>query len=207
MDLIKKKNDMIQGDLNRVFDYSDNFNFREERIFLDFKLRTVHANDMKKLNAFFEEAIKHTLIKDGIVCSQEEINEEINDKMIKAQESLKEGSLTDFFLAEIDGEMIATISINPPGDFSKKHMGSKAENIMEIASLYVKPAYQSKGIGKQLLNHAIRELKARCYKAFLLDSGYKEAQKVWQHLLGKPDIVLKDFWEAGADHMFWYKMV
>jgi len=172
---------------------------------LDYKLRTVHTNDIKKLNSFFDEVIKHTLKKEGILCSQEEINEEINDKMIKVQNSLKENSLTVFLLAEMDEEMIATISINPPGEFSKKHMGSKAENVLEIASLYIKPTYQSKGIGKQLLNYATGELKARGHKGFLLDSGYKEAQKVWQHLLGKPDIVLKDFWEAGADHMFWYK--
>ena len=143
--------------------------------------------------------------KEDILCSQDEINEEINDKMIKAQNSLMENSPTVFLLAEMDGEIIATISINPPGEFSKKHMGSKTENVLEIASLYVKPSYQSRGIGKQLLNYATRELKTRGYKAFLLDSGYKEAQKVWQHLLGKPDIVLKDFWEIGADHMFWYK--
>lgn len=172
---------------------------------MDFKLRNVQASDMKKLNAFFDEVIEHTLLKEGIACSQEEIEEEINDKMIKVKDSLKENSLTDFFMAEIDGVIIATISINPPGEFSKQHMGSKAENVLEIASLYVKPTYQSRGIGKQLLSYAVRDLKARGYKGFLLDSGYKEAQKVWQHLLGKPDIVLKDFWEAGADHMFWYK--
>ena len=174
---------------------------------MDFKLRTVQADDMKKLNVFFDEVIKHTLKKEGILCSQEEINEEINDKMIKVQNSLKENSLTVFLLAEMDEEMIATISINPPGEFSKKHMGSKAENVLEIASLYIKPTYQSKGIGKQLLNYATGELKTRGHKGFLLDSGYKEAQKVWQHLLGKPDIVLKDFWEAGADHMFWHKEI
>lgn len=172
---------------------------------MDFKLRPVHANDMKALNAFFDEVIKDTVKKEGIVCSQEEIEEEINDKIIKAQDSLKENSLTVFLMAEMDGKMIATISINPPGEFSKKHMGSKAENVLEIASLYVKPSYQSRGIGKQLLSYAVRDLKARGYKGFLLDSGYKEAKKVWQHLLGKPDIVLKDFWGSGFDHLFWYK--
>jgi len=174
---------------------------------LDFKLRNVQASDMKKLNSFFDEVIEHTLLKEGIACSQEEIEEEINDKMIKVKDSLKENSLTAFLMAEIDGVIIATISINPPGEFSKQHMGSKAENVLEIASLYIKPSYQSKGIGKQLLSYAVEDLKARGYKGFLLDSGYKEAQKVWQHLLGKPDIVLKDFWEAGADHMFWYKEI
>jgi len=172
---------------------------------LDYKLRSVQTDDITKLKVFFDEVIKHTLKKEDILCSQDEINEEINDKMIKAQNSLMENSPTVFLLAEMDGEIIATISINPPGEFSKKHMGSKTENVLEIASLYVKPSYQSRGIGKQLLNYATRELKTRGYKAFLLDSGYKEAQKVWQHLLGKPDIVLKDFWEIGADHMFWYK--
>lgn len=172
---------------------------------MDFKLRPVQENDMENLNAFFDEVIKHTLKKEGILCSQEEIIEEINDKMIKVKDSLKENSLTVFLLAEMDGEIIGTLSINPPGEFSKEHMGSKAENVLEIASLYIKPSYQSRGIGKQLLSYAVKDLKARGYKEFLLDSGYKEAQKVWQHLLGKPDIVLKDFWEAGTDHMFWYK--
>lgn len=174
---------------------------------MKYKLRAVHSNDIDHLNNFFDNVIKHTLKKEDVACSQEQINEEINDKMIKAQDSLKAQSLTDFFIAEMDGEIIATISINPTGNFSRKHLGSKAENILEIATLYVKPSYQSKGIGKRLLNHAMGILKARNYQAFVLDSGYKEAQKVWQHLLGQPDIVLKDFWEAGADHMFWYKQL
>src|SRR6056297_255245 len=174
---------------------------------LDYILRTVQKEDKENLKAFFDGVIRHTLKKEGVVCSQEEINEEINDKMIKAQNSLKEKSRTVFLMAEMDGEIIATISINPPGKFSKQHMGSKTENVLEIASLYVKPSHQSRGIGKQLLTYATGELKTRGYKAFVLDSGYKEAQKVWQHLLGKPDVVLKDFWEVGADHMFWYKQL
>src|SRR6056297_2123924 len=174
---------------------------------LDYILRTVQKEDKENLKAFFDGVIRHTLKKEGVVCSQEEIDEEINDKMIKIQNSLKENSLTTFLMAEMNGEIIATISMNQPGEFSKKHMGSKTENVLEIASLYVKPSYQSRGFGKQLLTYATRELKTHCYEAFLLDSGYKEAQKVWQHLLGKPDIVLKDFWEVGADHMFWYKQL
>ena len=57
---------------------------------MDFKLRNVQASDMTKLNAFFDEVIKHTLLKEGIACSQEEIEAEINDKIIKVKDSLKE---------------------------------------------------------------------------------------------------------------------
>ncbi|QQE73821.1 hypothetical protein KDJ56_18390 [Brevibacillus composti] len=62
---------------------------------------------------------------------------------------------------------------------------------------------QRRGIGSLLLNLMICPLQARGIGEFCLDSGYKEAQKVWKKRLGEPNYVLRDYWGEGFDHLIW----
>lgn len=159
------------------------------------------------LEAFFLEVITDTFVKEGIELSHDDFKEETLDKLEKVEDALKSRNSTVFFLAESGGQIVGTVSINPRGAFSKKEMPLDSIDVLEIACLYVKPEYQSKGIGTKLLNHARSTLKDYGYKTFILDSGYKEAQKIWEHRLGKPDKVLMDYWGKNRPHMFWYKQL
>ena len=171
---------------------------------MDFNIRPVKTDDQTDVIVFFKEVILDTLKKEGIEFSQEEFVEEIEDKTQKFEQGLDKNSVSEFFLAESEGRILGTVSVNERGEFSKKQLPKISDDILEIASLYVKPDYQSKGVGKKLLNHAVAFLKKRGDETYILDSGYKNAQKVWEHLLGKPTKVLPDFWEKGCDHQFWY---
>ena len=172
---------------------------------MDFKIRRVKKTDVDPLNKFFVEVITHTFKQEGAAHLQEDIKDEIQDKLEKLDKAFNGHSSTDFFVAETKGQIIGTISVNPRGDFSKQHLPLPSEDILEIACLYIKPTFQSMGVGKLLLNYARSVLKDRGYQAYILDSGYKNAQKVWEHLLGKPEKVLINFWGNDTDHMFWYK--
>jgi len=154
--------------------------------------------------AFFKVVLMDTLTKEGIDVTQGMLVEEIEDKTQKIQQALDKNSVSKCFLAESEEEILGMVSVNERGEFSKVQLPKVSNDVLEIASLYVKPDYQSTGIGKKLLNHAVKFLKERGYEAYILDSGYKNAQKIWKHLLGEPTKVLSDFWEKGCDHVFWY---
>ena len=172
---------------------------------VELKIRAVKKDDTEKLTAFFQEVISHTFLNEGLGHLHDDIADEINDKLEKVKNALKETPSIKFFLVEDNETIVGTVSINPRGEFSKKHLPLDSQEVPEIASLYIKPAYQSMGIGKMLLHHALSVLKESGYQAYILDSGYKKAQKIWQHLLGEPKIILKNFWGSGNDHMFWYQ--
>jgi hypothetical protein len=46
-------------------------------------------------------------------------------------------------------------------------------------------------------------LHQRGIEEFWLDSGYTRAQSIWKKKFGEPDILLKDYWQNGYDHMIW----
>ncbi|HPF17722.1 MAG TPA: GNAT family N-acetyltransferase [Thermotogota bacterium] len=170
-------------------------------------IRPVKSDDMERLTAFFTEVISHTFFSEGLYYLHDDITDEIKDKLEKAMHSLTEKPAIQFFIAEADDMIIGTVSINPRGAFSKKHLPIGSQEVPEIASLYIKPTYQSMGIGKRLLHHAKLTLQEQGYQFFILDSGYKQAQKIWRHLLGAPEKILKNFWGSSNDHMFWYQQL
>lgn len=174
---------------------------------MEILIKPVKSDDVERLKAFFAEVISHTFFSEGLDYLHDDITDEINDKLEKAKHSLTEKPAIQFFIAEANDTIIGTVSINPRGAFSKKHLPLDSQEVPEIASLYIKPMYQSMGIGKKLLHHAISVLKESGYPFFTLDSGYKKAQKIWQHLLGEPEKILKNFWGSGNDHMFWYQQL
>jgi len=170
---------------------------------LNFKIRPVKTDDRNDLRAFFIGVLVDTLLKEEIEFTQKMLDEEIEDKMTKFQQALDKNAVSEFFLAESDEQILGMVSVNKRGEFSQEQLPTISNDVLEIASLYVQPDYQHIGIGKRLLSHAVAFLKERGDEAYILDSGYKNAQKIWGHLLGEPIKVLPDFWEKGCDHMFW----
>lgn len=172
---------------------------------MNYQIREVLLSDEVSLRFFFEEVISHTIEKEGIVDFVDDIGDEIEDKMEKFSLALRENTRFRFFVAIKEETIIGTVSINELGDFAKQHIDVDPKKVLEIGSVYVKPDYQSLGVGKKLLTHALVILKQGGCQYYLLDSGYIRAQKTWWHLLGEPYKILKDFWGNGYDHMFWYK--
>lgn len=174
---------------------------------MDFIIRQVKQDDTTELLSFFREVITDTFAKEGVADLIDDIEIEVKDKSDKLLKSFDPNSLFQFFVAEKDGGIIGTLSVNEPGQFSREHLKEKVEGVLEIGSVFVKPECQSRGVGKRLLCHAIEYLRSSGYKSFALDSGYFNAQKIWGHILGKPEVILENFWGNGVDHMFWLKEI
>ncbi|WP_430929631.1 GNAT family N-acetyltransferase [Lysinibacillus capsici] len=76
-------------------------------------------------------------------------------------------------------------------------------NCLEIGTVFVHPDYQNRGIGTMLLQKMLLTLENRRVPSFCLDSGYKQAQMIWQKKFGQPDFVLENYWGANSHHMIW----
>jgi len=72
-----------------------------------------------------------------------------------------------------------------------------------IGHIAVHPDYQNRGIGTVLLQKMLLTLENRRVPSFCLDSGYKQAQMIWQKKFGQPDIVLENYWGTNNHHMIW----
>ncbi|MEM0965760.1 MAG: amino-acid N-acetyltransferase [Verrucomicrobiota bacterium] len=95
----------------------------------------------------------------------------------RSLESIRD-SIEDFFLYEIDGSLVACASM----------ISYPAEQDGEIASVFVQPFYQGRGVGLKMVNYAERKAKAKGLKrlfalstqsfAFFRDAcGYEEASE------------------------------
>ncbi|MBC2603487.1 amino-acid N-acetyltransferase [Puniceicoccus vermicola] len=75
-------------------------------------------------------------------------------------ESIQE-SLSDFFLYEIDGSLVACAALIP---YPK-------ENVAEVGSVFVQPFYQGRGVGLKMIHYAEREAFAKGFdKLFALST-------------------------------------
>ncbi len=67
----------------------------------------------------------------------------------RSLESIQEG-LADFFLYEIDGSLVACAALIPYPE----------ENVAEVASVFVQPAYQGRGVGLKMVQYAEKKAAA-----------------------------------------------
>ena len=104
------------------------------------------------------------------------------------------------------GKNIAgTIALTIPSKLITDNVTFDLINIPEVAAFYVIPQFQKQGVGSLLLKSLIKYMQKAHIDSFVLDSGYKKAQKFWIKKLGKPTIILKDYWKKDSHHMIWKK--
>lgn len=106
-------------------------------------------------------------------------------------------------MAELDNKIIGTIEFGPSSDLINACTSQKLKHVMELGTFFVHPLYQRRGVGNMLLKTIYQEMSNYGVTEFCLDSGYREAQKLWRKKLGEPDYLLKNYWDAGCDHMIW----
>lgn len=98
-----------------------------------------------------------------------------------------EHEIEQYFVAEIDGKIIAAGGINTEGVVGK------------ISWDFIKPAHHGKGIGKSLLEHRVKILRdmpnVSCIRVRTSQVAYKFYERNGFILLS----VQKDYWAAGFD--------
>lgn len=160
--------------------------------------------DINELNKFFYNVIKDTYDKEGVGHLVEDINDEINSKNEYIKMDLEScGKERFFLLAKYDGKIVGCIALGPVSELIIECSDAKLKDHIEIGSVLVDPDHHNKGIGSLLLKSTFIALMARGETKFCLDSGYREAKKVWTKIFGEPDYIKKDQWGEGKDHYVW----
>jgi predicted N-acetyltransferase YhbS len=160
--------------------------------------------DIEMINEFFEIVLRDTFERNGISDMEELIIEEIESKKNFLKQDLESGGKNRYFLiAKEEDKIVGSIEYGTPNELIISSTNGKLKDLVEIGTVFVRPEYQSKGIGSQLIMMLCEELRKSGRKEFCLDSGYKTAQKTWTKKLGEPEYILKDYWGEGDDHMIW----
>jgi GNAT superfamily N-acetyltransferase len=173
-------------------------------IAINIEIRRPRKRDIEELNQFFSKVIRDTFDKEGLSELLDDMKAEINSKIHYLKTDLKSnGENRYFFIALYENEIIGSIEYGAVSELITSCTEGALSNWVEIGTVFVHPDYQRRGIGTLLLNVMLLTLQNRGINEFCLDSGYKNAQKVWKKKFGEPDYLLKDYWGLGSDHMIW----
>lgn len=172
------------------------------------EIRRPGPGDIEKLYRFFELVLRDTFAKEGLAHMTQEIEEETTDKKKFLKEDIESNGEKRYFLIALDnGKVIATVEYGPAGRLISNCTHGELKGMFEVGTVFVHPDYQRQGVGTLMLNMICLTLISRNINEFCLDSGYKNAQRVWKKKLGAPDYVVKDYWGEGYDHMIWRKPI
>ena len=163
-------------------------------------LKDREVKDREELYLFYKTTITHTFRNNGIE-DPSGINNEVNQQM----DTFDRGE--DILTARLNGRIVGTIAFGRQNKSVSGNLPPEMENLPEIKGVYVHPDYQSRGIGSLLWKSIITRLHYRNVSRACLDSGYRQAQRYWKEKIGKPDIVMKDYWGPGEDQMIWFLQI
>ncbi|EJV72272.1 GNAT family acetyltransferase [Bacillus mycoides] len=172
------------------------------------EIRRPNLDDIDELNLFFRIVITNTYKNEGLSQLLDDIENEINSKKQYLKNDFDSNGESRYFLLAIDtnnDKIIGTIEIGPASTLINSCTGGVLKDLYEIGTVFVLTEYQRKGIGSLLLNAMFLTLLGKGITEFCLDSGYKNAQKIWKKKFGEPSYVLKDYWGESSDHMIWKK--
>lgn len=166
-------------------------------------------DDLPALVELFKKTITATFVREGIADSHaSELPKQIQYQVEAVNRDISsDGKLERFLVAEFDGVIIGCIAFGCPGELIRKNTDAILTDTVEIKSAYILPSFQQKGIGTLLFDSILMELKEKKITKYVLDSGYRTAQKVWTKKLGVPTVILTDFWGKDAHHMIWLRYV
>lgn len=171
---------------------------------LDIKFKRPQLKDVPALHHFFRVVITDTFMKEGIGNKLSDLEQEVEAKQKYLNDDIKSNGEKRYFLIALRGEeIIGSIEFGPASELIQEHSNGELQELVEVGTVFVHPDHQGKGIGNSLLKAMYGILQKKGVAEFCLDSGYKNAQKIWRKKFGEPDYRLKNYWDAGFDHMIW----
>lgn len=190
---------------------------------LAFSFSPVRNGDKEAVEQFFETVLKDLYKRENFgIDMAKELIEELKAKQTSLAKALShEGTtlLPQFYKAELSGVLAGVYALAPTGEIiveNGKLYDSNGQSITleeewlripEIASFFILPALQGKGLGKRMFEEAVKSLREMGYDQFCLDCGYPQSQGFWQKVLGSPENTLKDFWGPHMDHLIWHRKI
>ena len=169
----------------------------------EFIIRRPKREETETIYEFFKTVLSYAYEINGIDDAKGMLEEWNDKKRILNQDFDTAGRDRFFLFAEYEGRIIGCVESGIANDLMKRCTNNAFEGLPEIGTVYTHPGYHRQGVASQLLYHLFRELEAQGIDEFCLDSGFKEAQKIWRKKYGPPEYFLKDFWGEGSSHMVW----
>lgn len=161
-------------------------------------------DDIEIINEYFKVVLIDTFRRNEILDLTDLLAEEIEEKRKCLNQDFEtEGRDRFFLIGKDDDKIVASIEYGPSNELIDTCTKGELKDLVEIGTVFVHPDYQAEGIGSRMLKEIFIEMKRKGIEEFCFDSGYKSAQKIWEHKFGKPEYHLKDYWGEGADHMVW----
>jgi GNAT superfamily N-acetyltransferase len=172
------------------------------------KIRRPMIEDKEELTGLFSTVIRDTFVREGLEEMHDDIENEIETKKAYLKDDLDSNGKNRYFLiALIDDNVVGTIEYGPSSDLINRCTNGALKELVEVGTVFVRPDYQRHGIGNLLLNAMYLTLLSGGIEEFCLDSGYTNAQKIWEKKLGKPDYLLKNYWGEGYNHKIWKRRI
>jgi GNAT superfamily N-acetyltransferase len=172
------------------------------------EIRRPIIDDLMEMSQFFREVITDTFHKEGLGHLQDDIEREIKVKIEFLNGDFDSNGENRYFLIALkDNKALGTIEFGPASKLINASTKGAFKELVEVGTVFVHPDFQSRGIGRLLLNVMFLTLQNKGIVEFCLDSGYLNAQKIWIKKFGKPDYLLKNFWGEGHDHMIWRRRI
>lgn len=167
-------------------------------------IRRAVMSDQDKLNTFFDLVLQDTFEKNQLIEIHGLLEEEkIDKRRCLEQDFLTGGRERYFLIAWLEDEVVGCIEYGSANELILTCTQNELREMLEIGTIFVKPCYQRRGVGKLLLRSILETLKFDGVKEVCFDSGYKTAQKIWKRTFGEPKYFLEDYWEKDAHHMVW----
>ncbi|WP_311083161.1 GNAT family N-acetyltransferase [Paenibacillus polymyxa] len=170
------------------------------------EIRRPEIKDIEKLNELFRIVITDTFAKEGIGHMLEDIEKEIETKRVYLERDFESHGEHRYFLIAVDGNQImGSIEFGPVSELISKSTNATFKNLCEVGTVFVHPGSQKIGVGNLLLKSMYLALRNKEVEEFCLESGYRNAQKIWKKKkkFRTPDYLLKDYWGTDFDHMIW----
>ncbi|WP_409274473.1 GNAT family N-acetyltransferase [Neobacillus sp. SCS-31] len=171
---------------------------------MDIEIRRPTGGDTIELHRFFRTVIVDTYRKEGIGDQVDDLEEEIKTKEYYLATDLATNGRDRYFLVAVTGErIVGSIEFGPASSLIRECTDGELSGLLEVGTVFVHPEFQQKGIGNLLFASIVGVLRDKGIEECCLDSGYRNAQKIWKKKFGVPHYVLKDYWGEGFDHMIW----
>lgn len=172
------------------------------------EIRRPKAADVEAIHTFFRLVITDTFEKEGIADLHEDIEHEIASKHDYLHRDLEsQGHHRYFLIAWMEGRIVGTIECGPSSSLIDESTGHALRDVVEVGTVLVHPELHGQGISSSLWSAILLTLQARGISQFCLDSGYRNAQRIWTRKFGEADYVLDHHWGEGQHHMIWSRQI
>ena len=114
-----------------------------------------------------------------------------------------ENAFTQYFVAYYKQQLVGTIAYEtPPNRGILKRTNDELSHMVEIGSLYIKPSFQKRGFGTQLIYFVLETLLDQGVKTVCFDSIIDTSKQIWRRIFGEPKYLIPSK-KHDFTHMIW----